>query len=76
VETTQRSSSRVLVGPGSLPDVATWIVLAGALVLVVIVAVSLLLVLLATRQGAGPIRLPGFDRIMGRVRGDVVPPRR
>ncbi len=46
--------------------VAVWIVLIGAVALAVIASVVLLLVLFATRQKTRSIRLPGFNRIMGR----------
>lgn len=52
---------------------ATLIILAGALVLVLILGATWLIVLAGTRQRTRPLRLPGFDRVMGQRSGTAPP---
>jgi hypothetical protein len=52
---------------------ATWIILAGALILALILGGAVLVVMIATRERTQPVRIPGVDRIINRGDPTVAP---
>jgi hypothetical protein len=54
--------------------VAAWIIVAGALVLCLILGGALFLVLFATRERSGPVRVPGLSRIVDAHPADATHP--
>jgi hypothetical protein len=54
--------------------VATWIIVGGAALMVVILVGALLLVLMATRERTRPIRIPGLHRVVDPAPAEEPPP--